>query len=502
MSKKTYLLGCDIGSSSVKAVILNADTGKPASSALAPESEMKIHAPQKGWAEQNPGTWWNHLITSVHIAMKQADALPDDIAAIGITYQMHGLVIVDKKQSVLRPSIIWCDSRAADIGRRAFEKIGPEYCLEHYLNSPGNFTASKLKWVKDNEPDLYEQIHKVMLPGDYIGMRMTGTLSTTLTGLSEGILWDFPENRTAHVLMKHYGIPEALLPKALPSFELHGELTGSAALELGLKKGTPITYKAGDQPNNAFSLNVLHPGEVAATAGTSGVIYGVTDKPMYDQKSRVNTFIHVNSREGQPMNGVLLCVNGTGILNSWLKHNMSHTHNGSLNYDEINRLALEVPIGSDGLITLPFGNGSERILENRDVGAQILNLNFNRHNNSHLFRSAQEGIVFALNYGFQIMHEMGLNPETVKAGRANMFQSPIFREAFVNTTGTVLELYKTDGAEGAARGAGIGSEIYANETEAFMGLEKLEVIEPDAELMKMYNEHYERWLAELNQFLT
>jgi xylulokinase len=500
MSKKKYLLGCDIGSSSVKAIILNADSGKAAASAFAPDSEMEIHAPQKGWAEQHPDTWWTHLVASVRAAMKQADASPDEIAAIGITYQMHGLVIVDKDQNVLRPSIIWCDSRATAIGRNAFEEIGPGYCLEHYLNSPGNFTASKLKWVMDNEPEIYERIHKIMLPGDFIGMRMTGTISTTLTGLSEGVLWDYPENRTAHNLMKYYGIADALIPKALPSFDLHGELTGSAAKELGLKKGTPITYKAGDQPNNAFSLNVLQPGEVAATAGTSGVIYGVTDKPMYDQKSRVNTFIHVNSREGQPMNGVLLCVNGTGILNSWMKHNMSY--NGSLGYDEMNRLALEVPVGSDGLTTLPFGNGAERILENRVVGAQVLNLDFNRHNNAHLFRSAQEGIVFALNYGFQIIHQMGLIPETVKAGRANMFQSPLFREAFVNTTRTVLELYKTDGAEGAARGAGVGSGVFASETEAFHGLEKLEVIKPDSELMKIYNEHYQNWLEKLNQFLT
>ena len=500
MNMKKYLLGCDIGSSSVKAVILNADTGKPAASAFAPDSEMEIHAPQKGWAEQHPDTWWKHLITSVKAAMKHAGASADEISAIGISYQMHGLVLVDEDQIVLRPAIIWCDSRAAAIGREAFEEIGPEYCLEHYLNSPGNFTASKLKWVMDNEPEIYERIHKIMLPGDYIGMRMTGTISTTFTGLSEGILWDYPENRTAHVLMQHYGIADALIPEALPSFNLHGELTGSVAKELGLKKGTPVTYKAGDQPNNAFSLNVLHPGEVAATAGTSGVIYGVTDKPIYDQKSRVNTFIHVNSREDHPMNGVLLCVNGTGILNSWLKHNMSY--NGALDYDEMNRLALEVPVGSDGLITLPFGNGSERILENREIGAQVLNLDFNRHSHAHLFRSAQEGIVFALNYGFQIMHEMGLNPETVKAGRANMFQSPLFRETFVNTTGTVLELYKTDGAEGAARGAGVGLGVFASEADAFHGLEKLEVIEPDSELMKTYNEHYQNWLEKLNQFLT
>lgn len=498
--QRQYLLGCDIGSSSVKVTLLNTDTGKAVAGSYSPESEMKINSPKKGWAEQDPAIWWKHLGHAVQSAVKKADTAPGQIAGIGIAYQMHGLVAVDKDHNVLRPSIIWCDSRAAPVGSAAFREIGEEYCLEHYLNSPGNFTASKLKWVMDNEPEIFERIHKIMLPGDYIAMKMTGETGTTHTGLSEAILWDFQEKQTAHVLMKHYGIPDRMLPGATPSFYYHGELTGEAAGVLGLRKGTPVTYKAGDQPNNAFSLNVLNPGETAATAGTSGVIYAVTDQPKFDKKSRVNTFIHVNNRDDHPRNGVLLCVNGTGILNSWLKHNLSS--DGSLDYNEMNRLALEVQPGSDGLTVLPFGNGAERILENREPGAQVLNLDFNRHSSAHLFRAAQEGIVFALTYGFEIMNEMGLDPGKVKAGHANMFQSPLFRDLFVNSTGSVLELYRTDGAEGAARGAGIGAEIFTDESEAFRGLEKLEVIEPDTEQMKIHEELYQNWLRKLNQFLT
>lgn len=499
MNANKLLLGCDIGSSSVKATLLDIDTGKASSSAFSPESEMKIHSPQKGRAEQDPATWWHHLGVAVQTAMDKADANPDQVLAIGITYQMHGLVLVDKDHNVLRPSIIWCDSRAAPIGDTAFREIGEDYCLEHYLNSPGNFTASKLKWVMENEPKIFAQTHKMMLPGDYIAMKMTGEIGTTQTGLSEGVFWDFHENRNAYVLMKFFGIADRLLPVAYPSFHTHGELTDEAAKELGLRKGTPVTYKAGDQPNNAFSLNVLNPGEAAATAGTSGVIYAITDEPKFDEKSRVNTFIHVNNRDERHRNGVLLCVNGTGILNSWLKHNLSA--DGSLNYDEMNRLALEAPPGSDGLTILPFGNGAERILENSEIGAHFLNLDFNRHSRAHLFRAAQEGIVFALRYGFEIMHEMGIKPTRVKAGRSNMFQSPLFREMFVNCTGSVLELYRTDGSEGAARGAGIGAGIFTNDAEAFHGLEKLEVIEPDIDSMKNYNEHYQNWLAALNYFL-
>lgn len=500
MANRQLLLGCDIGSSSVKATLLDADTGKAVASAFSPETEMQIRSPQKGWAEQDPESWWEHLILAVHEATRKAGASPREIRAIGITYQMHGLVLADRDQKVLRPAIIWCDSRAAAIGDTAFREIGEEYCLEHYLNSPGNFTASKLKWVMGNEPEVVDRAHKMMLPGDYISMKMTGGISTTHTGLSEGILWDFHEKQAALLLMSYYGIPERLIPDAHPSFYTHGKLTGKAARELGLRKRTPVTYKAGDQPNNAFSLNVLNPGEAAATAGTSGVIYAVTDQPDFDAKSRVNTFIHVNSRKKTPRNGVLLCVNGTGILNSWLKKTLSHS--GSLDYNEMNRSAMQIAPGSDGLSILPFGNGAERILENREIGAHLLNLDFNRHGHAHMFRAAQEGIAFALRYGFEIMRDMGLDPARVRAGQTNMFQSPLFRELFVQSTGSVLELYRTDGSEGAARGAGIGAGIYSNEKEAFSGLEKLEVIEPDAEQMKIYDGLYQNWLSELNRFLT
>lgn len=500
MADKQLLLGCDIGSSSVKATLLDADTGKSISSAYSPESEMPIQSPKKGWAEQDPCSWWDHLVMAVHQAMRKADASPKEVSAIGISYQMHGLVLVDRDLNVLRPAIIWCDSRAVQIGEKAFREIGEEYCLEHYLNSPGNFTASKLKWVMENEPETVEKADKMLLPGDYISMKMTGETATTHTGLSEAVLWDYREKQTAHLLMSYYGIPERLIPNAHPSFSAHGRLTGKAAKELGLRKRTPVTYKAGDQPNNAFSLNVLNPGEAAATAGTSGVIYAVTDQPDFDSKSRVNTFIHVNNRKKKPRNGVLLCVNGTGILNSWLKNTLSH--GGSPDYNEMNRSAMEIAPGSDGLSILPFGNGAERILENRGVGAHILNLDFNRHSSAHMFRAGQEGIAFALRYGFDIMSEMGLKPERVRAGQTNMFRSPLFRELFVQNTGSTLEIFRTDGSEGAARGAGIGAGIYSDEKDAFTGLEKLEVIEPDTEQMKIYDELYQNWLSELNRFLT
>ena len=499
MPQNTYLLGIDLGSSSIKVSAIDADSGKLAGTTTSPEQEMEMQALKPGWAEQDPDLWWNHVVKATKKLLDTSEINKDQIAAIGISYQMHGLVVVDKNKRVLRPSIIWCDSRAAEIGEKAFNEIGPEKCLETFLNSPGNFTASKLRWVIENEPELYRKIHKIMLPGDFIGMKMTGRICTTHSGLSEGIMWNFRENKLADEVLDTYEIDKELIPETLNSFGDHGSLTAEAAEQLGLKEGTKVTYRAGDQPNNAFSLNVLNPGEVAATAGTSGVIYGITDTPDYDEKSRVNTFVHVNHTKDQNRYGVLLCINGTGILNSWLRKQFSIE--SMLSYEQMNSFAEQAPIGSDGLKILPFGNGSERIFENRDIGAQIHGLNFNRHNNSHLLRAAQEGIVFSLYYGFQIMQEMGLTLDTVRAGKANMFLSPLFRDAFVNLTGTRLELFNTDGSQGAARAAGVGAGIYSNHSEAFEGLNRLELLEPETEKRKLYLEAYQNWLHTLQSNL-
>lgn len=487
-----YFLGYDIGSSSVKASLLDGNSGKIVASAASAEQE--ILAPKPGWAEQDPEMWWKNVKAVTAKLISDSGVKAENIQAIGIAYQMHGLVVVDKDQKVLRPAIIWCDSRAAEIGQKAFTSLGEKQCQENFLNSPGNFTASKLKWIKENEPKVYERIHKIMLPGEYVAMRLSGQIQTTASGLSEGIFWNFKEQNIADSLLKHYAIEKDLLPEVVELFSVQSELSVSAVKELGLKAGTKISYRSGDQPNNAFALNVLNPGEVAANAGTSGVIYAVTDKNNYDQRSRVNTFVHVNNSKKNIRNGILLCVNGTGILNSWLKKTLNIS-----SYEKMNELAAQAPPGSEGLLFHPFGNGAERILENAHPGAQLKNLQLNIHNTSHLCRAAQEGIVFALNYGFQIMKEMGVSPKVIRAGEANLFLSPVFREAFATVTETTLELYNTDGSQGAARGAAIGAGFYSNFTEAFQKLEKRMSVEPNKKLMSNYKDAYANWLQHLNK---
>lgn len=487
-----YLLGYDIGSSSVKASIVEASTGRCVASDFYPQTEAPIKALRPGWAEQDSEDWWEYLKKSTHSVLKSSNIDPSDIAAIGISWQMHGLVCVDKDLRPLRSSIIWCDSRAVPYGQKAFEALGESYCLGHLLNSPGNFTASKLAWVKEHEPETFAKIHKIMLPGDYIALKLSGEVSTTVEGLSEGIMWDFRNNRLADELLDHFGFDHSIIPTIVPNFGIQQKVSAQAAGELGLKAGTPITYRAGDQPNNALSLNVLNPGEIAATAGTSGVVYGVSDKLNYDKLSRVNTFAHVNHMAEHPRLGILLCINGTGILNSWLKHNVVPA---DMSYADMNVLADQAPIGCDGLSILPFGNGSERVLCNAESGCTISGLQFNRHKLPHLIRAAQEGIVFSFRYGIDIMKSMGMEVRTIRAGHSNMFLSPIFARTLASVCDADIQLMNTDGAQGAARGAGIGAGLYANPEEAFSTLKVLQEIHPDTQHAAQYQEAYRQWAA-------
>ncbi|MBT5426744.1 MAG: carbohydrate kinase [Bacteroidetes bacterium] len=490
MKDTKYLLGLDIGTSSIKAALIDADTGLRINSAISPDFEMPIHAIQSGWAEQSPNCWWDHSKTAIEKLFLSSELNKKNIIAIGIAYQMHGLVAVDSQNKALRPSIIWCDSRAASIGDQAFSEMGKADTLNTILNNPGNFTASKLAWVRINEPDIYKNIHRIMLPGDFIAACLSGEVNTTISGLSEGMFWDFKNHAISDSIITAMDLDDSMIPPLTPTFGVQSVVCKSASDETGLPIGIPISYRAGDQPNNATSLNVFEPGELAATAGTSGVIYGILDQLNHDPQSRVNIFAHVNHQKETPRLGVLLCVNGTGIQYSWIKNQLL---DNTKSYAELNAIAQKAPAGSDGLKILPFGNGVERILQNRPFGGQFLNIDFNRHSLDNIIRAAKEGIVYALNYGFEAMREMGVQTNIVKAGAANMFQSPLFSQIFATVTDTRVELYDTDGAIGAARAAGVGIGHYSSLEEAFKSLKIIEVVEPEKELSDFYKEQYEDW---------
>lgn len=489
-------LGIDMGTSSIKVSLMDIESGACVDSSTNPKTEMPIDTLRDGWAEQDPEMWWRYIGEGIRdIASRHS---MQEVRAIGITYQMHGLVCLDSDGKPLRKSIIWCDSRAVAIGDEARDALGRDRCLERLLNSPGNFTASKAAWVKRNEPELFGRIDRFMLPGDYAAYRLSGEPSTTESGLSEQILWDFAANGRADFLADYYGLPAEMIPEALPSIGIQARTNAAAEREFGIPEGTPISYRAGDQPNNAFSLNVLDAGEVAATGGTSGVIYGVTDRPQADPQSRVNTFLHVNHTTGAPRYGILLCINGTGILNSWMRRNIAR----GMGYDEMNALATEAPAGCEGLTVLPFGNGAERVLENRYTGVSFAGIDLNRHTTAHLLRAAHEGIAFSFYYGLEIMRGMGLDPSVIRAGKANLFLSPIFRKTLATLSGARIELFNTDGSLGAARGAALGAGFYATREEAFASLRKLESVEPDPADKAALDEAYARWKAELEARLN
>jgi xylulokinase len=489
------LLGIDLGTSSVKVSVINGETQQKIASAQYPDVEAPILTPGPGMAEQDPKQWWLYVKQAILRAHASGKYNSADISAIGIAYQMHGLVALDADGTPVRNSIIWCDSRAVPFGEKAFRAIGEEKSLSNLLNSPGNFTAAKLAWVKENEPGVFAKIDKVMLPGDYIAYRLTGECTTSVSALSEGVFWDFKHEQISEDVMAFFGFDRKLIPSITPLFGCHGQVTERIAAELLLTGGIPVTYKAGDQPNNALSLNVMKPGEVAATAGTSGVIYGVADTLVYDKQSRINSFAHVNHTNDITRIGVLLCINGCGILNKSIRQ----LTGGSLGYASINQEAAGIKAGSDGLTILPFGNGAERMLGNQCPGAQVHGWDFNLHGNAHFYRAVQEGIAFAFRYGFDIMRENGMQPGVIRAGKANMFLSEVFTQTLVDILGIPVELYDADGSVGAALGAGIGAGCFG-ENELGKGLLLHSTISPSCN--GFYEQVYQHWLSLLNQSLN
>ncbi len=493
-----YLLGLDIGSSSIKAALVDAQTRRMIASVQSPAAEMSMISQQSGWAEQNPADWWSHVCLAIQRLLRQTEIQAASISSIGIAYQMHGLVLLDIEGQVLRPSIIWCDSRAVSIGNTAYEKMGAAYCQTHLLNSPANFTAAKLKWVQENEPTIYQRIHKVMLPGDYIAYKLTGELVTTASGLSEGIFWDFKANQPSCTLLNYFGFDADLLPTVVQTFGIQGEVTTIAAAETGLCMGTPVTYRAGDQPNNALSLNVLDVGEVAATGGTSGVVYGVVDTLAFDAQHRVNSFAHVNHQAELPKIGVLLCINGAGIQYRWIR---DHIAPEGIGYRDMEVAMHRVPIGCDGLTILPFGNGAERMLGNRGLNAQISGLQLNRHTRQYFYRAGLEGIAFSFVYGIQILQAMGLNIGVMRVGSDNLFQSEVFSNTIANTVGCQIDMMQTNGATGAAIASGYGIGIYTTLKEGLSGLKTERVFEPIGHT-EAYQAAYQNWLNELHRAIN
>lgn len=495
-----YLLGFDIGSSSIKGALIDAESKKTIRVVSAPDREMPIDSPDRGFAEQDPEMWWKYVCRCSNMLMEHHPEAKNRIGAIGLTYQMHGLVLTDDEGKVLRSSVIWCDSRAVSTGRELEEKLDANAFLGSHYNVPGNFTFSKLRWVQKHQPDIFEQSEKFMLPGDYIAFRMTGEIRTSYTGLSEAILWNFKEGKANEDLLRQWDMDPRLIPGHAPSFATQGYVHATAREELGLDSGgkIPVSYRSGDQPNNAWSLNVNEPGVMAGAGGTSGVLYGISEDPVIDLTQRTNSFAHVNYEPERPRIGVLLCINGAGILYSWIRKNITGS---DFSYDELERRATSVAPGADGLQFLPFGNGAERMLQNKPVQAHLMQLDLNRHRQDHIIRAGLEGVGFAFVYGYEIMKGLGLASDILRVGNDNLFLSGIFSGLISAMTGMRIEIREATGAVGAALGAGVGAGIYTSPQDAMKDSAVLQTVIPDPELQELYRPYYKLWKTELNNKL-
>lgn len=493
MNGMKYTLGIDLGSSSIKVAIINAADGTALATSRFPKTEMEIQAPHSGWAEQSPEFWWSCTLKAIDQACKESKIAPNQISAIGIAYQMHGLVAIDRAGKVIRPSIIWCDSRATAIGKKASEQLS-ETQRAALLNSFGNFTAAKLAWIKEHEPLNYSAIDQIFLPGDYLAYRFSGVSQTTIGGLSEGIFWDFDKRERSSVTDRIFDFHPSLFPEVVPTVGLQCKVHQEASDLTGISVGTPITYRAGDQPNNALSLGVFESGEVAATGGTSGVVYAVTDQLIFDPTERINAFAHVNYTLEQPRIGLLMCINGTGIQYAWLRKLLAP----NTSYEELEQIARSAPIGAKGLTALPFGNGAERIFQNQTVGGHLNGIDFNRHGMEDLLRAGLEGIAFTFQYGLDCLTTLGCQVKSLKVGNDNLFQSTIFSKTLATLSGCEIQVYKTSGAEGAAQAAAVGADIIDRLDYYQTYLEKVQVYEPDPN-WESVRDIYSEWENQLKK---
>ena len=488
----SYMMGIDVGTTGTRAVIVRPD-GHVVGAATGDHQPMRMLRP--GWAEQDPEDWWQAALVAIRRALSEARLKGSEVAAVGFTGQMHGVVLLDKALTVLRPALIWCDQRSQPQCEWITQKTGRERLIQ-YVSNPAltGFSAPKLLWVRDNEPQVFERAAHFLLPKDFVRFRMTGEFASDVSDASGTLLFDVTNRRWSREMLAALEIDSALLPRVFESPEITGEITQETAVLTGLTAGTPVAAGAGDQAASAVGNGIVLPGLTSATLGTSGVIFSYTESPKLDPRGRIHTFCHAVPGKWHVM-GV---TQGAGLSLRWFRDQFApsetwYARNTDADpYELLIRQAERVPAGCDGLLWLPYLMGERT----PHLDAQARGMWFGltaAHTRAHLIRSILEGVAFSLRDSLEIFKEIEIPVEQIRASGGGS-RSFLWRQIQADIFGKELVTLRTSegSALGAALLAGVGARIYASvEESARYAIEVKERMAPCADNVRVYDQYYQ-----------
>lgn len=488
-----YLIGIDIGTSGTKTVLFDTRMKVVCDATYS----YPLYQVKNGWAEQNPQDWADASIKGLKSVLEQSKINNNDIAGIGLSGQMHGLVMLDKDKKVLRKSIIWCDQRTSKEAKEITDKVGKEKLISITANpSMTGFTLAKLLWVKNNEPQVYNKCKHILLPKDYVRYILTDSLATEVSDAGGMQLMDIKNRCWSDEILKTFDISDQMLPKLYESHEISGYINYNTAAITGLKEGTAVVGGAGDQAASAIGNGVVREGTVSQTLGSSGVIFACTDKPLIDPMGRVHTLCHAIPN----MWHIMSVTQGCGLSLKWFKDNfcgeeveIAEKTNGDV-YDVLFEKANKLPVGSENLIFLPYlmGERSPHMDENaRGVFFGLSNI----HTKSHLFRSVAEGVTFSQRECFEIIASLGITPSEIRVGGGGS-KSKVWLQMLADNMNVKVETLNTKetGAMGVAILAGVGTGIYKSVKDACdKYVEIKSLILPQEAMKKKYNKYFKTY---------
>jgi xylulokinase len=482
------LLGIDVGTGGTRAVLINESGQIIASSTI---EHAPFASPETGWAEQDPRDWWRASSAAVREVLGGNNVRPEEIAAVGLSGQMHGAVLLDERDQVLRPAIIWCDQRSEAQCSALTQAIGAKRLIELTCNPAlTGFTLPKIMWVREFEPDLWQLVRSVLLPKDYVRLKLTGDKATDVADASGTLLLDVAGRKWSQEMLAASEIKESLLPRVYESQEVTGSISTTAAAETGLLKGTPVVAGAGDQAAGAIGMGIVTPGSVSATIGTSGVVFAATNTPSLDPQGRVHTFCHAIPERWHVM-GV---TQGAGLSLRWFRDQFGVVSNEGDPYGSLTKEAARVPSGANKLLWAPYLMGERTPHLDPNARAALVGLTAS-HKRAHIVRAILEGVAFSLRDTFEIFKEMRVPVETVRLGGGGA-RSPLWRQIQADIYGRVVEIVEAE--EGAAYGvallAGVAAGLWSSVDHACDAVVRTrEHIVPDPNSAKTLDRQYQSY---------